>query len=280
MNLQQSMQIINLNSYLFTDDNSLNSENIHINNYAAPFITHNFDEKDSSIEKHFENAIKEVFTPDIFPSDEISIEEIEKKMKKDKPLKAEYINKKRGRKSNNISKKTHSSKDFDNILRKIQVHFFNFITSFLNDIIYNFLGKKKFFNKFNYNDKKNIRHDFVESLKNMDIKTLIENIKISPKYKTNKNINEEKLKSLNNYSWFKTFINKNFSEIFKIYYNEKEPLNVYYINQKEIELSKDTKNFYDLLKANNSIIEEINKIAENVYLNNEKIVKFKLFNKK
>ena len=65
MNLQKSRQIINLNSYLFTGDNSFNSENIHINNYAAHFFAHNVDEKDSSIEKHFENAIKEVFTPSI-----------------------------------------------------------------------------------------------------------------------------------------------------------------------------------------------------------------------
>ena len=47
------------------------------------------------------------------------------------------INKKRGRKGTTNNKKVHSSNDFDNILRKIQVNFLGFIIAFLNDVNYN-----------------------------------------------------------------------------------------------------------------------------------------------
>ena len=56
----------------------------------------------------------------------------------------------RGRKSKrDLNKKEHNKYDLDNILTKIQVHFFNFIINVSNDAIETILGKKNiFFYKF------------------------------------------------------------------------------------------------------------------------------------
>ena len=60
-----------------------------------------------------------------------------------------FLNKKRGKKiiyeNKNIPKKYHSAEDFDNIQRKIQVHFLNFLISFANDIIINNFGIKNIY---------------------------------------------------------------------------------------------------------------------------------------
>ena len=64
---------------------------------------------------------------------------------------SEYISKKRGRtpkiidSTNSSKKKTHSGDDWDNNIRKVQVHFLNFIISYLNDIIYSYLKRKDLF---------------------------------------------------------------------------------------------------------------------------------------
>ena len=131
-----------------------------------------------------------------------------------------------------------------------------------------------------YDDKKNVKHNYVESLKNMDLKTLIESIKISPKYKLDGDNNKAKLNFLTNYSWFEEIFRKKISDIFSLYYNNKEPLKLLILDKRPITLSESTKNFSDLIQDNEKISEELTKIAKVVYLNNEKIVQFQLVNKK
>jgi len=228
MNMQESLQNIRFNSYVFPDEPS---SSIKINSDESGFLINNIDIQYSSDDKAIEKAVKEIFQENS-SSNEISMEKYEIKRKNIQSFKAEYISKKRGRKTNKINKKIHSSSDFDNILRKIQVHFLNFITSLLNDIIFNFLGEKKFFSKFNYDDKKNVKHDYVESLKLLDLKTLIETIKISPKYKSDQDINKEKLEYLTDYSWFKEVFYKKISDIFISYYNIKEPLKIINVDER------------------------------------------------
>ena len=48
-----------------------------------------------------------------------------------------FINKKRGRKAKgkNKNKKTHTNTREDNLLTKIQIHFFNFVINFCNDAL-------------------------------------------------------------------------------------------------------------------------------------------------
>ena len=82
---------------------------------------------------------------------------------------------KRGRKSENNSKKeTHDSKSYDNILIKIQVHYMNFIISFINDCIRAFnKSKKLFFKKFNTDIKKKISKMSFDSIKNSTINEIL-----------------------------------------------------------------------------------------------------------
>ena len=182
----------------FADEQSLDDPKIHINADESGLLNENIDLYHSLCSKEVEKAIKEIFQLNS-SNDEISLEKNEMKRKNIHSFNAQYISKKRGRKTTNIKNRIHSSSDFDNILRKIQVHFLNFTISLLNEIILTFLGKKNFFSKFNYDDEKNITHENVESLKNFDLKTLIETIKISPKYKLNDDINKVKLQLLSNY---------------------------------------------------------------------------------
>ena len=107
-------------------------------------------------------------------STKIRFELIQKKRKRGRP-KAVYIN--------DLKKynKIHGKNQTDNLLRKIQVHYFSFIVSFLNNILRTLKYKRKFL-KLNYEYKSNINKNFIDSLKEKTIGQIICN-KISNKYK-------------------------------------------------------------------------------------------------
>ena len=88
--------------------------------------------------------------------------------------------KKRGKKAkdneNNSTKKPHGSDDFDNIQRKIQVHFITFLISFANDKLRNIFGNKC---KYNFKDvkydlKRIVNHKNVEYLKQSKYSDIIQ----------------------------------------------------------------------------------------------------------
>ena len=194
---------------------------------------------------------------------------------------SEYITKKRGRKTldstNSSKKKTHTATDWDNNLRKIQNHFLNFVISYLNNIIYSYLTKKDlYFLKFSYSDKKNVKFEYVEKLKNYNIKQLLENLGMSTKYKAtqlkkNENINEKILNDLCKYDWFDKVIQTKFLKLFKVYYNQKCPLKEIFLNGKKIIL-KGTESFYNLLQKNKDYEKKLIETAECVYLNDKYIL--------
>ena len=62
-----------------------------------------------------------------------------------KIAKSKFDGRKRKRDCQN-NKKVHSKYDNDNIIRKVQVHFQNFLVSFINEILLNFGISKKFLN--------------------------------------------------------------------------------------------------------------------------------------
>ena len=100
------------------------------------------------------------------------------------------IKNKRGRKSK-ISKikviKMHDKFTIDNILRKFQVHYLNFIVSFINAILNNLGFKIKLFH-LNYRLKENIGKNNIKYLKNSTLREILSR-EISHKYKkVNKNI--------------------------------------------------------------------------------------------
>ena len=177
---------------------------------------------------------------------------------------------KRGRKSENNSKKeTHDSKSYDNILIKIQVHVMNFIISFINDCIRaSNKSKKLFFKKFNTDIKKKISKMSFDSIKNSTINEILSNIKISRKYKKfDPYYNKVNLNLLLKDVWFKKLFGMKFLDLFRYYYNDKEPFTEILLFDKIITLSKDTKPFFKLIERNKEISQRIIEITEIDYLN-------------
>jgi hypothetical protein len=184
------------------------------------------------------------------------------------------LRKKRGKKAkdneNNSTKKPHGSDDFDNIQRKIQVHYISFLISFANDKLRNIFGNKC---KYNFKDvkydlKRIVNHKNVEYLKSRKYSDIIQ-MKISPKNKkfkedTNKNIF---LQITQLSKELKDFFDKKYLYIFQKYYLGLK------LNQRELEfegkkvmLSPKTKGFCYLLEKNKfSKIKFVN-IIKNVYL--------------
>ena len=196
-----------------------------------------------------------------------------------------FLRKKRGKKSkieNPTSlKKCHRSDDFDNIQRKIQVHYISFLVSLANDKVEQIFGKKsKYqFKDVKYELKRIINHNNVEYLKKCKYSDIMQ-MKISPKNKkfgedTNKNIYLE-ITQLSNE--LKNFFDKNYLYIFQKYYlglkpDEKE---MNYEGEK-INLSEKTKGYYHLLKKNgfskkfNNIIKDVY-FSGNYYLSDKKFM--------
>ena len=104
-----------------------------------------------------------------------------------------FLKKKRGKKpkenSQKLAKKPHGSDDFDNIQRKIQVHFISFLISFSNDLLKHFFGNKTkyHFKDVKYDLKRVVNHKYVEYIKQCKYSDIMQ-MKISPK---NKLFNED-----------------------------------------------------------------------------------------
>ena len=248
-------------------------------NSEVSFNSNHIINESNSIEKAFEK----IFVEKSLLEKKLPIYII-KKEKTNILSKNKFIAKKRGRKQNNIDtkrsnkkrKREHSASDWDNNLRKIQAHFLNFIVLLLNDIIKSNVERKGLLlYKFNYEAKKNINYNYVETLKNYNIKELLEKFEASPKYtkvklEKKKYVNREILDNLckYKYNWFNELINKNILDFFKIYYNNKKKLKNIFFNGKQIILSKDTQNFYDLLQKYKEYEKKLIEAAESVFLNN------------
>lgn len=195
--------------------------------------------------------------------------EIEKKDRRKKGRRKKE--KKNDNENENLKKiKCHNNNATDNILRKAQVHYLNFIESFLNDILENF-GYKERFHKLDYQFKKNIKKNFVESLKEKTISEIISN-KISSKYKRKKedfNGNLcEKLKKENKV--LENILSQNYLLLFqKVYYKNINNINLkdYGLN-KDIFLSDKVKMYKDLLIKNKESflnLKHINKCIKEYY---------------
>lgn len=164
------------------------------------------------------------------------------------------IKKKRGRlpKPKNLSAlttspKIHDNNSMDNLLRKVQVHYLNFIISYINDIL-NGLQIKEEFLKIDYKFKKNINKDFLDELKTKKISDIICN-DISSKYKKDKNVNRIIYEKIKGNEIINNILNRNYLEPFDIYYKSKKIINLEDDgSNKEIILSEKTKLYKDLLK--------------------------------
>ena len=197
------------------------------------------------------------------------------------------LHKKRGRKKENEgktkkNKKCHSSDDFDNIQRKIQVSFISFLVRLANDLLKNIFGQKtKFhFKDVDYELKKIVNHKYIECLKKSNYSDIMK-MRISPKNKRfSKFENKETLNKVCKYSPFlKKFFGNNYLYIFQKYYctiiNNKEEVD---IDGFKVTLSPKTKTLYNLLIKNESNKKKFKSVVEDVYfseinyINNQKFV--------
>ena len=189
---------------------------------------------------------------------------------------------KRGRKKEEGKpiRKKHSSMDDDNVLTKIQVHFFTYLINITNDIIKSGFGKNDDFQQIKYDDKKNIKLDNIKKLKNSKIKDILQ-MKISSKcrkYDENYNKNNyikilEAISNDTSLNWITDFFHMNYLDLFEKYYNND---NSFF--GKEINISKETKSFNDLLKKNDDKMKECLNIISKRYLQDIKPPSPHIFN--
>ena len=189
---------------------------------------------------------------------------------------------KRGRKKEEGKpiRKKHSSMDDDNVLTKIQVHFFTYLINITNDIIKSGFGKNDDFQQIKYDDKKNIKLDNIKKLKNSKIKDILQ-MKISSKcrkYDENYNKNNyikilETISNDTSLNWITDFFHMNYLDLFEKYYNND---NSFF--GKEINISKETKSFNDLLKKNDDKMKECLNIISKRYLQDIKPPSPHIFN--
>lgn len=194
-----------------------------------------------------------------------------------------YCQKKRGRRPcKNGNYKTHDKNSEDNIIRKIQISYINFIINFVNKILKAIGRQDLSFVQLAHNYKKNINKKNRNILNSLTIKEIISN-NISRKFKKkeidfNKKICEQ-IEKESQYKILQSILSKNFLFFFdKIYYK-----NIKKINMKEFgfdDLEIDLENielFGDLLskeKDDNNLKEKMHFCAKNYFLPKNKNEKF------
>ena len=171
--------------------------------------------------------------------------------------------------------KTHDRYCPDNILRRIQVHYLNFIIDISNELL-NYLGYKDEFIDIDYEIKKVISKKKLSSLKKLNIGQIICQKK-SPKFKKH---NEEKNKiifeKVNKDKKVNQFLSQSFLELFKeVYLKDKRLINENGLN---FQLSEKVKTYEDLLnneKKDDEINDYKNKINDVIQNNFIKMFKCK-----
>ena len=213
-----------------------------------------FKSNDSSISESdsfvFKNSYEGPYDIDENSTTKITQENSKNKNSEKKEEKRKKSGRKRKRENEN-GKNYHTKFAYDNIIRKIQVHFLNFLVSFINEILKHYEFKQKFFN-IDYNIKKDIKKENIKNLKSLEIGEILCK-DISKKYKNqykedvkiNNKIYLEVIKNDN----IRKILSEKYINIFKnIYYKNKRDLNDYGLN---IKLSNDVKTYKDLLKKYN-----------------------------
>jgi hypothetical protein len=167
-----------------------------------------------------------------------------------------------------LGKAVHGKNDFDNLQRKIQVHFQKFLINFCNDaLVTEDRDFTFFFKQINYKSKMVVNFKHISKLKQSSIKDILLEEKISPKFSTYKNDENKKLFSNKKNSWMNKLFQMNYLKLFNLYYNNEKPLDKITFENKEIILSKKTKSFYDLLVKNPDVRINIIETTKIVFLN-------------
>ena len=251
-----------MNSTIELPNNHIFSESNKNTLDILPFLIFEFENISSEEQNNIENNIKTFFLSD--------------NKKKIKPK--FFVNEtKRGRKTSEKRKeiRIHDKNTSDNLLKKIQVHFLNFIINYLNDII-KYLHYDKFFLKIDYRFKSNISKNFFNRLKNCQIGNII-STKISEKYKTiDNNYNRNLYHIYQGNEVLNKILSENYLFLFrKIYYKSNRIINLKeYGLDANIKLSPRVKMYKDLLKEKEKKIDNkeyqtnLNKIINQHFFSN------------
>ena len=242
------------------DYENLFQEHINIFNYNSNLINNSF----SYTNENFKLAFNQAF---ILRKGETKIDYENKKnlFSTEHPT----TKRKRGRfTSKKNERKEHTKYSEDNVIRKIQNHYMNFIIDFINDFI-NSKDKRNRFIEFNYKVKSDISKAHRKELEDSSINDLLNNILISEKYNEcpefNKNLADKLLKNKND-TFLKDLFDMKYLELFDYYYNNNKPLKEIKIKNKVIKLSPKTKTFYTLIKKNEDMKERILEVVEKIYI--------------
>ena len=166
----------------------------------------------------------------------------------------------------NIYYKPHTKNSQDNVLRKLNVGYLQFIILFLNSFTQylNFKNNKEFL-KLNYEYIKVIKKErILENLKKT-IGQLIKEIPISKKYKLSEKDHNKKLVVYYSESSeiMKNVLNGNFLSLFPIYYNSKRKVNLSEFGKNEdLILSENVKLYKDLIEKGDNSKDDYKKICE------------------
>ena len=274
---------IEINSYFLNDD--ISPRQIYFNDHTFnKFSTKAFSNNtlDNNIEKDKSNKVSKGNLP--FLTKSIELEEKEDSKINIFQTKKHKI---RGRiKTNNSNRKNHGKTADDNVLTKIQDHFFKFLIDISNDVLERYFQTKKnneCFKQINYDIKRNITSDHISMLKTCSIKDILQ-MKISPKYKKyredyNKELCDsiyEESKNDKNLIWINKFFDMNYLDVFQEYYSINKDRNFFFIsdniNDKKINIniSENTKPFYNLLEKNAEIKKCLKTISERNFIGEKK----------
>ena len=211
------------------DNNKLDGDSNHYNELSS---INSFHEYDSLISEPFPFPInKEKEEEKDEEKEEEKDEEKEEKPNK-KSNKIFITERKRGRKPNRENllneKRNHSKFSYDNILRKINVHFYSFLLNSTNNIL-EFMEINQEFKRINYKDKSKVNKKQFSILKDSNIGDVL-SLGISPKFKTkpnelNKKVYEEIVKN----PVIKNLLNEKYFNLFQ---------DIYYINKRNINMEK------------------------------------------
>ena len=193
----------------------------------------------------------------------------------------QFTKKKVGRKPMKDNQETpkeencHSKYFKDNIIRKVQVHFQNYLVLLINEIIKNYGFDKKFL-KIDYNNIKKVNKKNVENMKTKEIGQILRQ-NISTKYRKlytiDKEMNNKLYLEVIKHDNIKKFLSETYINIFRnFYFINKREINEYDLN---IKLSENVKAYQDLLEENEEdkeYIEKIKKVVEEYYLPKKRFV--------
>ena len=273
----------NLNNNVFQNDNIIsNKEEIKKDEDVQKTNINNIKLNEFNINSSFNSENYDEINKITIKNDNILEPPIKKKKKYRKVFNLKFydkefnlITKKRGRLSLNKNiTHIHTAMDYDNILRKIQVHSLTFLVNFTNDYIATLSPNSSaipFFKHIDYKLKRKINHSYIKEIKYLRIGDILQ-YPVSKKNrasKENQNVltYQEiiKLFPFLEESYFNLKLKQFFSQY---YYNTSEK--IIKINGLDVNLSIKTQTFNHLIQKNPNYSEKMKSIAIYFYINENK----------